>query len=39
MTGTSLDAVDMAVLQTDGETIASFGRPAGIRAGRPRRRR
>ncbi len=30
MTGTSLDAVDMAVLQTDGETIASFG-PAGER--------
>ena len=30
MTGTSLDAVDMAVLQTDGETIQSFG-PAGER--------
>ena len=30
MTGTSLDAVDMAVLQTDGETIASFG-PSGER--------
>jgi anhydro-N-acetylmuramic acid kinase len=30
MTGTSLDAVDMAVLQTDGETIAAFG-PAGER--------
>jgi anhydro-N-acetylmuramic acid kinase len=30
MTGTSLDAVDMAVLQTDGEAIASFG-PAGER--------
>src|SRR5882757_958189 len=28
MTGTSLDAVDMAVLDTDGETIAAFG-PAG----------
>ena len=25
MTGTSLDAVDMAVLETDGETIAAFG--------------
>ncbi len=30
MTGTSLDAVDMAVLQTDGESIAAFG-PAGER--------
>jgi anhydro-N-acetylmuramic acid kinase len=30
MTGTSLDAVDMAVLETDGETIADFG-PAGER--------
>ncbi len=30
MTGTSLDAVDMAVLQTDGETVAAFG-PAGER--------
>ncbi|HKP78900.1 MAG TPA: anhydro-N-acetylmuramic acid kinase [Phenylobacterium sp.] len=30
MTGTSLDAVDMAVLETDGETIQSFG-PAGER--------
>jgi anhydro-N-acetylmuramic acid kinase len=28
MSGTSLDAVDMAVLDTDGETIAAFG-PAG----------
>jgi anhydro-N-acetylmuramic acid kinase len=28
MTGTSLDAVDMAVLETDGETISAFG-PAG----------
>ena len=28
MTGTSLDAVDMAVIETDGETIISFG-PAG----------
>ena len=28
MTGTSLDAVDMAVLETDGETIFAFG-PAG----------
>lgn len=28
MTGTSLDALDMAVLDTDGETIAAFG-PAG----------
>jgi anhydro-N-acetylmuramic acid kinase len=30
MSGTSLDAVDMAVLDTDGETIAGFG-PAGER--------
>ena len=30
MSGTSLDAVDMAVLETDGETIAAFG-PAGER--------
>jgi anhydro-N-acetylmuramic acid kinase len=30
MTGTSLDAVDMAVLETDGETISEFG-PAGER--------
>ncbi len=30
MTGTSLDAVDMAVLETDGETITAFG-PAGER--------
>src|SRR3954453_15109215 len=30
MTGTSLDAVDMAVLETDGETISAFG-PAGER--------
>ena len=30
MTGTSLDAVDMAVLETDGETIGAFG-PAGER--------
>ena len=30
MTGTSLDAVDMAVLDTDGETILAFG-PAGER--------
>lgn len=28
MTGTSLDAVDMAVIETDGENIISFG-PAG----------
>ena len=28
MTGTSLDAVDMAVLETDGEEIEGFG-PAG----------
>jgi anhydro-N-acetylmuramic acid kinase len=28
MTGTSLDAVDMAILETDGETITRFG-PAG----------
>lgn len=31
MTGTSLDAVDMAVLDTDGETIFALG-PAGERA-------
>jgi anhydro-N-acetylmuramic acid kinase len=30
MSGTSLDAVDMAVLETDGESIAAFG-PAGER--------
>ena len=30
MSGTSLDAVDMAVLETDGETIEAFG-PAGER--------
>lgn len=30
MTGTSLDAVDMAILETDGETISAFG-PAGER--------
>ena len=30
MTGTSLDAVDMAVLDTDGEAIQAFG-PAGER--------
>jgi len=30
MTGTSLDAVDMAVLETDGEVITAFG-PAGDR--------
>ena len=30
MTGTSLDAVDMAVLETDGESILAFG-PAGER--------
>jgi anhydro-N-acetylmuramic acid kinase len=30
MTGTSLDAVDMAVLETDGEAISAFG-PAGER--------
>ncbi len=30
MTGTSLDAVDMAILETDGETISTFG-PAGER--------
>ena len=30
MTGTSLDAVDMAILETDGEAIAGFG-PAGER--------
>ncbi len=28
MTGTSLDAVDMAVLETDGETIRPSGPPA-----------
>src|ERR1700760_2547612 len=30
MTGTSLDAVDMAVLETDGEAVSAFG-PAGER--------
>ena len=30
MTGTSLDAVDMAILETDGEAIGAFG-PAGER--------
>src|SRR3954451_23196442 len=30
MSGTSLDAVDMAVLETDGESLAAFG-PAGER--------
>ena len=30
MSGTSLDAVDMVVLETDGETIAAIG-PAGER--------
>jgi anhydro-N-acetylmuramic acid kinase len=30
MTGTSLDAVDMAILETDGDTISAFG-PAGER--------
>lgn len=30
MTGTSLDACDMAILETDGETISAFG-PAGER--------
>ncbi len=30
MTGTSLDAVDMAVLDTDGDAIFDFG-PAGER--------
>ena len=30
MTGTSLDAVDMAVVETDGEVIEGFG-PAGER--------
>lgn len=30
MSGTSLDAVDMAVIETDGETITAFG-PAGER--------
>lgn len=28
MTGTSLDAIDMAILETDGERILGFG-PAG----------
>jgi anhydro-N-acetylmuramic acid kinase len=26
MTGTSLDAIDMAVIETDGEAILAFGR-------------
>ena len=30
MSGTSLDAVDMAILETDGEAIQAFG-PAGER--------
>jgi anhydro-N-acetylmuramic acid kinase len=30
MSGTSLDGVDLAVLDTDGETIAGFG-PTGFR--------
>ncbi len=30
MSGTSLDAIDMAILETDGETISEFG-PAGSR--------
>jgi anhydro-N-acetylmuramic acid kinase len=30
MSGTSLDAIDMAILETDGETIQGFG-PAGER--------
>jgi anhydro-N-acetylmuramic acid kinase len=37
MTGTSLDAVDMAVLETDGERILGFG-PAGERKLDPRTR-
>ncbi len=31
MSGTSLDGVDVALLETDGETVAAFG-PAGYRA-------
>jgi len=31
MSGTSLDGVDVAVLETDGERITAFG-PAGYRA-------
>jgi anhydro-N-acetylmuramic acid kinase len=38
MTGTSLDAVDMAVLETDGEAIQGFG-PAGERRLTERTRR
>ncbi len=30
MSGTSLDAIDMAILETDGESIQAFG-PAGER--------
>ena len=37
MSGTSLDAVDMAILETDGETIAGFG-PAGERKMSPQTR-
>ena len=35
MTGTSLDAVDMAVLDTDGETIGEFGRAGERRLSDP----
>ena len=31
MSGTSLDGVDVALIETDGERIAAFG-PAGYRA-------
>src|SRR5204863_6733906 len=37
MSGTSLDAVDMAILETDGDTIAGFG-PAGERKMSPQTR-
>jgi anhydro-N-acetylmuramic acid kinase len=37
MSGTSLDAVDMAILETDGETIQGFG-PAGERKLTPQTR-
>ena len=37
MSGTSMDGVDAAVLETDGETIAGFG-PSGFRAYAPEER-
>ena len=37
MSGTSMDGVDAAVLETDGEAIAGFG-PSGFRAYAPEER-